>query len=547
MGFFDKFKFKRLAKNKLKELVKKGAGNLTTEINNGSQYSSNISSTFYQFNSGGGSSGNHWDHSLDCLGYNSYANNFTIMQRAREACFDQPSANSLVTRKVDIVVNTGITIVPIPDWEAIGITKEEAREWSRPIEKRFNRWALSKEVSRDWQNNFYQLQRMALTGQIRDGEYFVRFYYSKNQKLQNPLQLQIIDPNQINGTGIVTTIGDNAMYTVGDGINRDEGGKEIEYSVIVWDYKKHESKIVIVPAAGPKSKRVMMIHGFRQVYPGQGRGLSEIFSSLQWLQKITDLSDAEIQRAIIQASIALYVKPPEDRPAGNPLTSVKTSFNSDDEEPEENIDSCNGISYNNIGHDILKAPGIGVFGLQAGEDLKSLDFNRAAADFVAFRNSIMQILASSSGMPLEVLEMNFKNNYSASQGAIILAYQIAKQWIMELVSDLLSHVYEMWLVGEIAAGRAACPGWNDPRIKAAWLNASWVGNPIPAIDKLKEAKARLENINLGLTTRERESRNLNGSNFDDNAARLQEENEKMKSNDNTDQLLEFDIGDIDNE
>lgn len=476
----------------------------------------------------GGNTGEHWSGSLNAIPYTTFLNNYGSRRRARHAVFDQPAANTLVKRRSDIVINTGLTIQPTPDWKIIGINQEDAQEWAKTVEKSFHNWAKSKLVSIDEINNFYQLQRCAFTGQIRDGEYLARFFYSKNKSLQNPLQLQLIDPERLQGAGIVGLVGDNAAYSCGDGITRDKNGKEIGYKITTYNHRTQKTEIVDLPARGPKSGRVFVIHGYRQIFPGQGRGLSEIFTSLQWLQKITDLSDAELQKAIVNASIALYVKPSEDGPASNPIPMQRTS--SFEDEAEAVIDETSGcnVDFQNIGNDVFRKPGVGVFSLNGGEDLKAFEFDRNGTDFATFQNSIIEIIAAEADMPVEVLLMKFSKNYSASRAAIVLAWQIARQWRMEIETDFLNIVYEMWLSGEIAAGRIAAPGWSDPRLKSAWSNVRWIGIPIPSIDPFKEAKATGENIKMGLTTRERAARNLNGSSYDDNVEKLKEENKKMR-------------------
>ena len=92
-----------------------------------------------------------------------------------------------------------------------------------------------------------------------------------------------------------------------------------------------------------------------------------------------------------------------------------------------------------------------------------------------------------------------------------------------MASDYLDPVYEMWLAGEIGAGRVKAPGWSDPILRAAWLNHGWIGAPPPDIDPGKVAKARMTNLEMGLTTMDREARNLNGSSASANMAKLRRE------------------------
>jgi len=98
-------------------------------------------------------------------------------------------------------------------------------------------------------------------------------------------------------------------------------------------------------------------------------------------------------------------------------------------------------------------------------------------------------------------------------------------WPQSLLPDIarnatsLNPIFEMWLSEEIAAGRISALGWNDPVLRAAWLCCQWIGSPLPNIDPGKEAKARKDNLEMNLTTGERESRNHNGSSFKDNIAK----------------------------
>lgn len=55
-------------------------------------------------------------------------------------------------------------------------------------------------------------------------------------------------------------------------------------------------------------------------------------------------------------------------------------------------------------------------------------------------------------------------------------------------ATFLNSVFEDWLSKEIAIGRIqAPPGWRDPILRAAWLNANWI-KCAQVIDPAKEIK-----------------------------------------------------------
>jgi capsid protein len=85
-----------------------------------------------------------------------------------------------------------------------------------------------------------------------------------------------------------------------------------------------------------------------------------------------------------------------------------------------------------------------------------------------------------------------------------------------MTSDSNDVIYEMWLSGEIAAGRVKAPGWNNPILRRAWLKATWIGSSMPDIDQLRTAKGVKEYLKMQATTGERTSLEHNGSSFNDN-------------------------------
>jgi hypothetical protein len=99
---------------------------------------------------------------------------------------------------------------------------------------------------------------------------------------------------------------------------------------------------------------------------------------------------------------------------------------------------------------------------------------------------------------------------------LLLFWRVANGWACEMDSDLLSPVVEMWMTGEIAAGRVVAPGWSDPRLRAAWLCKNWIGAPPPDIDPLKTANANRINLEMSATNLDRVSRMLDGSSADAN-------------------------------
>ncbi len=461
-----------------------------------------------------------------------YFNHHVLRQNARTAYFDVPQAKAVVDRFADTTVDIGLMLEATPRARILGITDEQAESWARDVQERFHMWAEDKKSHRSEVNNFYQNQRLYGIAQHRDNDIFVRFYYSTKKDLQNPLQIEFVDPDQIKGYGFSSTHGLQNI-TCNDGIERNESGVEIAYHVFVKKKVNGYPKLVSVrvPAKGAKSQKTMMIHGFTQEYANQGRGVSRLAHALQEFQNITDFSLAQIKKAINHSTVTMYVKPAKDAPASNPFEGITSGVGAGPagasdptiapvECSETSEDECN-VNFREIPQAVNRVPGsAGIFNLEGGEDLIPFDGKTPSDSYETFAVSFVGFLTASIGMPVEVMLMKFSQNYSASRAALILFWRVAGIWRKEMASDFLNPTYEEWIAGEIAAGRIRAPGWSNPIIRKAWLANNWIGAPMPNIDPMRTAKADALYAQLGAQDLDRIARNHNGSDGKANRAKL---------------------------
>lgn len=480
------------------------------------------------------SSGAGWPYGLSNEGRSRTINHTGMRRNARDAYHDSPQARAIIDRFADTVADVGLMLECSPRADILGITPEFAKAWARDVETRFNLWARDKKQHRSENMNWYQKQHLYQVFQHRDNDMFTRFYYSSDRGLQNPLQWEILDPDQIRGYGYTGT-GGPYMSNIFDGIERDERGREKAYDIYVRD-GENTFKNVKIQRKGPKSQRLFMLHGFNPEYAGQGRGYSRIGFALQSLENITDFKAAHIKKAINQSSIVAMMENKELDPS-NIWEQALTKFGKgpaagqfgSTPQPDaaaQNVTSAamNAPACYQLPEATLDVPGSTmIMNAKRGDKLTPFAQNAPADSFDKFIDAFMYYLSSASGIPLEVVLMRFNQNYSASRGTLILFWRVVMMWRDEWAADDGNPTVEMWMAGEIAAGRIKAPGWSDPILRAAWLHCTWRGAPIPDIDPSKTAKARRENLSLGLTTGEREARDLNGSDAETNRTQLEHE------------------------
>ena len=507
--------------------------NLVGPVKNSSRASSS-----HPFQSSGtmGSDGSKMPQGISGSGQSIVFNHGLLLRNGRRAYHETPQAHSIVTRMADTVADTGLRWEPMPNVLTLGITPEEGAEWARNVKQKFDAWSKAKIQHRSGTMNWYQSQRLYQVQQHRDNDVFVRFFYSKDRSLLNPLQFEFMDAAQIRGTAFTSTFG---LQTSKDGIIRDPQGREKAYNVWIKNATSGQYEPKVINAKSP-SGRLLVLHGFMPEYAGQGRGLSRLGGDVQEFQKITDLTLSEIQKAINQASIWGFVKPSDQEDATSPFAGELTAggagpaaenFGSS-VTPEEGESGSSGLGLEPLQcYDIPEAtmsrPGVFVANLHRGQDIKMVDSKSPATGFDRFVDAFTSYISSAKGIPLEVLLMKFGQNFSASRGALLLFWRVAQIWRDEMAADYLNPTVEMFLSEEIAAGRVFAPGWSDPRLRAAWMNSIWVGPPAPDIDPMKTSKARLNNIESGVTTIDIEARNANGSDAAINKVKLKEEIEGM--------------------
>ncbi len=475
------------------------------------------------------SGGSGWPFGVANRGRSRTLNHYRMLMNGRDAYHDSVQARAIVSRKTDNIVGIGLRVEPLPVASILGITDLAADEWSRDVAHRFDLCMRDKKQNRSETMTGYQSQHFYSTGKERDNDVFVRLYYSGDRGLQSPLQFEFIDTTQIRGSAITNTAAPYRKFK--DGIERDDRGREKAYSISVPDVDGR-IKSVTVQATGPKSKRKFMLHGFTPEYAGQGRGYSPLGFAIQKFENITDLESAHIKKAINQSSVMMTVENELNDPgdpflgadggqnAGPSKTVAQYGENAEPDSTALGVDPramrMQGAEIKEPGSTVIIAPG-------RGDKFKEIGFKAPADSFDTFLDSFTAHLSAAAGMPIEVLLMRFNQNYSASRATLILFWRKIIIDREEMAADYLTPYYEMWMAEEIAAGRIQAPGWSDPVLRAAWLNAAWVGMPLPDIDPSKTAKAAEIRTALGHQTGKRGAREYNGSDFDMNAKTIKRE------------------------
>jgi len=459
-----------------------------------------------------------------------------LREQSRSAWIDSVQVRAIVNRIVESAVNSGLEPEPKPTYDLVSpdFDAVDRSDWEMQVAHRFDLWARSTDATVDRSGTFYQLQQDAMTRKLIDGEVLILVRYLNGLDRINPVALQILDPDQLatpfDGSAVAEAeAAGNHIY---DGIECDQFGAPVAYHI----RDSVSQQFTRIPVRGPETGRVFVLHTALPAFPGDKRGASPLSPVLHELSKITDYSVAEIQAAVVNASIAAWVEPSTDQDSSRPLSGVQRR----DAAQAQGVNQPDPPTYGEI-----RNAGVFVQNLRAGEKLHSYDTKRPNVNFDNFIAAVMKQISASLSIPVEVLMMTFSANYSASRASLLLFWNAIEKWRADLSSWMLNPIYQQWLQEEIDAGNISAPGYGSTTGRRAWSRCNWIGINHPSIDPLKEANAATVRIREGLTTRDREAAAYNGSDFADNVSELAIENRQLMQA--TYDMDEFDMEALDDE
>lgn len=441
----------------------------------------------------------------------------TLRQRSRSLMMSAPIGVSALKTNRTNIVGTGLRARPTIDRKVLGLSEDEAKNWNRRTQREFELWAKSKHCDTTKVNNFYEMQQIVCLSWLMNGDAVALVRYSDRETAYMPygLRIHMIESDKVcNPQSYGSYV--NLQQVNPDNGNRIYNGVEIDSQGAVVAYHicstypnssmQVEKKWERVEAFGKRTgfQNVLMVYESERAE--QYRGVPYLAPVIESIKQLTRYSEAEIMAAVINGFFTIFITT-EKNTSEMPFTGF-----AEDGEGEVSDGSNYGIGPGMIN---ILAP---------GEDIKAADPARPNVNFDAFTTAYAKYIGAALEIPSELLLKQFGASYSASKAALEEAWKAFRMKRTWLVNDFCQPVYEMWLVEAIALGRISAPGFYlDPSIREAWCKCSWNGPSQGMLDPLKEINAATKRVALGVSTREIETMEMNGGNFDDNAAQLKHE------------------------
>lgn len=442
----------------------------------------------------------------------------TLRQRSRSLMMSAPIAVSALKTNRTNIIGVGLRARPNIDRKVLGISEVEAKAWCKKAQREFELWAKSKHCDSTKINNFYEMQQIACLSWLMNGDAVALIKYSDRESEFMPYRLRIhlIESDKVctphsSGSYVnLQQVADNGNR-IYNGVEIDSGGAVVAYHICntyPQSFLQAKKEWVRVKAFGERTgfPNVLMI--FESERAEQYRGVPYLAPVIESLKQLTRYTEAEIMAAVINGFFTVFITT-EKSTSEMPFTGIG------EDDTEE------------VGNRYGMGPGM-INILAPGEDIKMADPSRPSTHFDAFTTAYAKYIGAALEIPSELLLKQFGASYSASKAALEEAWKAFRMKRAWLVNDFCQPIYEMWLVEAIAKGRINAPGFYlDPSIREAWCKCEWNGPSQGMLDPLKEVNAATKRVALGISTREIETMEMSGGNFDDNAEQLKHEADLM--------------------
>lgn len=403
------------------------------------------------------------------------------------------SQDTLVSRSRDAVRNSGWAASALESWVANVIGPKGMRMTSqhpdekvrKEITKKWLHW--SKQCDSEYQVDvpgsglvdFGSLQQLVAREVWEAGECFIRIHVRpKTERLAVPIQLQLLESEQLPMMRMTTTGNIPSGNTIRSGIEYNADGRRVAYHF----YRQHPGETMFFNSEGLTTERVQakfIVPVYEMLRGGQMRGLPRLAPVLAKLNEIEKLTDAELVRKATCSMISGIIKKPS---SGSP-------FAADGQMQPSNLDTA----VTNI------QPGTWLE-LLPGEDA-SFAIPPQDGSFPEALISFLKGFCAGAGVPYHQVTGDLRETSYSSIRAGLVEFRLRAEAYQRSVMEqrMLQPIFEAFLKFGMISGAFTFPDYDKDSSDyeaVHWQPAGW-----PWVDPLKDIQATQLEIQCGLNTR----------------------------------------------
>lgn len=437
----------------------------------------------------------------------------TLRKRARDLFEGGGLARSGPETLTTSVVGWGIQPKPKIDGDFLGLSEEECAEAERTILREFKLWAENTMCDAERQQTFYGLQQLAFLSMLMSGDVFALFGMKPNKRTPYQTTVRLLEADRIctpdsDGDSISEETANGGRII--DGIEIDREGAVIRYHVSSRSpLAENDSSDLVwqaIDAFGKDTGYPNMLHIMTYERPEQRRGVPFVAAEIEQLKQFSRYMNSELAANVVSAMLTAFITSNED----DGKFGLEDAVNEEEKVTDDDLQ-------------LELAPGA-IYNLPPGKHIETINPLRNNSQFETYVNTCITVIASSMGIPKEVLIKKYESNYTAARAALLDFWRTVKVYRTRFNTGFNQPIYEQWLSEAVAAGRINAPGFfDDPAIRQAWCGCLWMGASMGHVDPLKEVNAAATRIANNITTQEQEAAEYNGNDWAANVRQRRKE------------------------
>ena len=439
----------------------------------------------------------------------------TLRKRARDLYAGGGLARSGPQSLTTSVVGWGIQPKPKIDGEFLGMTDDEREEAERQIVREFKLWAENAMCDAERQQDFYGLQQLAFLSMLMSGDVFALFGMKENKRTPYQTTIRLLEADRVStpdSSGDSESKSTDAGGRIIDGVEINCEGEVIRYHISSRNpnAENDDQELTWTPidAFGKDTGYPNILHVMTYERPEQRRGIPFVAAEIEQLKQFSRYMNAELAANVVSAMLTVFITSQDD----DGKLGMEDAVNEEEKVTDDDFQ-------------LELAPGA-VYSLPPGKDVKNVNPLRANTQFETFVNTCIMTIASSMGIPKEVLVKKYESNYTAARAALLDFWRTVRVYRTRFNSAFNQPVYEQWLSEAVANGRINAPGFfDDPAIRQAWCGCMWTGASMGHVDPRKEVEAAALRIANNISTQEQEASEYNGNDW---AANIRQRKKEMR-------------------
>ena len=429
----------------------------------------------------------------------------TLRQRARDLYAGGGLARSGPQTLATSVVGWGIQPKPKIDGDFLGMSDEQREEAERAILREFRLWAENTMCDAERQQNFYGLQHLAFLSMLMSGDVFALFGMKPNQRTPYQTTVRLLEADRISNpdsSGESESTETDSGGRIIDGVEIDREGAVIRYHIASRSplavANSSELTWTAIDAYGRDTGYPNILHVMTYERPEQRRGIPFVAAEIEQIKQFTRYMNAELAANVVSSMLTAFIVSAED----DGKFGLEDAVNDDEKVTDDDLQ-------------LELAPGA-IYNLPPGKKVETVNPLRSNTQFESFVNTCIMTIASSMGIPKEVLVKKYESNYTAARAALLDFWRTVRMYRTKFNTAFNQPIYEQWISEAVATGRIDAPGFfDDPAVRQAWCGCLWMGASMGHVDPLKEVNAAATRIANNITTQEQEASEYNGNNFDE--------------------------------